>query len=91
MNPKDCSMVCPFSLVSDKKYSVNTYLGDFKGIIKGTFNRYERNKIMFKDIYVWSIVLLDWECEGDPHPDGKPCKIPLYLDLNDKLAFYEIQ
>ena len=43
MNP-DCSMVCSFSLVSDKQYSVNTHLGDFKYIIKGTFNRYERNK-----------------------------------------------
>jgi hypothetical protein len=83
-------MVCSFTLVPDKQYSVNTHLGDFKGIIKGTFNRYERNKIMFKDEYVWSIVLLDWECEGDPHPDGKSCKIPLYLDPIDKLIFYEI-
>lgn len=88
MNLKDCSLVYPFSLIPDKQYSVNTHLGDFKGIIKGTFNRYERNKIMFKDEYVWSIVLLDWECEGDP--DGKPCKIPLYLDPIDKLIFYEI-
>lgn len=88
MSNDSTEMVSPYNLVPDKKYTVKTYVGDFKSIIKGTFNRYETNKI--KDEDVLSIVLIDWFCEGDPHPDRNPCKIPLYLDPNNNLQFYEI-
>lgn len=86
-----CSMVCPFSLVPDKKYSVTTYFDNKLCTIKGTFSRYERNKIMFKNEHVWSIVLLNWNCNELGHPDGNPCRIQLYLDPIDKLEFHEIQ
>lgn len=87
----DCTMVCPFSLIPDKQYSVTTHFDKKLCTIKGTFSRYERNKIMFKDDYVWSIVLLDWICDELGHTYENPCKIQLYLDPIDKLEFYEIK
>jgi hypothetical protein len=80
------SFINPWSLMSGKKYSVNTHLDQWKGTIKGTFSRYEKNKIMSKDEYVWSIVLIDWICDGDKHS----CQADLYLDPIDNLKFYEI-
>jgi hypothetical protein len=86
----DCSMVCPFSLVPDKQYSVTTHFDKKLCTIKGTFSRYERNKIMFKDDFIWSIVIMNWNCDELGHPDGNPCQIQLYLDPIDTLEFYEI-
>ena len=80
------SIVSPFSLVPDKQYTIITQVGDFKSIIKGTFNRYE-SKTIGEDEYI-SIVMIDWEYEGNPYIN----KIPLYLNPNNNnLQFYEIQ
>ena len=86
MSIDSTEMVSPYNLIPDKKYTVKS-VGD-KSIIKGIFSKYENNKI--KDEDVLSIVLIDWCCEGDPHPHRNPCKIPLYLDPNNNLEFYEI-
>lgn len=84
------SFICPFSLVTGKKYSVDTDLGQWKGTINGTFSRYEKNKIMFKEKYVWSIVFMDWWGDGVGYTQETPCQIQLYLDPIDDLKFYEI-
>jgi hypothetical protein len=87
-------MVCPYSLVSGKQYSVDTHLDLWKGIIKGTFSRYEQNKIIGKDEPIWSIVLKDWWGESNRenlYSEVKPCQIQLYLDPIEKLEFYNIQ
>lgn len=78
--------VSPFSLIPDKQYTIITQIGDFKSIIKGTFNRYE-TKTISEDEHI-SIVMIDWEYEGNPYINT----IPLYLNPNNNnLQFYEIQ
>ena len=84
------SFINPWGLVHGKQYSVVTDFDTKLCTIKGTFSRYEQNKIMFKDEFVWSIVIMDWICDELGHPDGNPCKIQLYLDPIDKLEFYKI-
>jgi hypothetical protein len=78
----------PWGLVSGKQYSVNTHLDQWKGTIKGTFSRYEQNKIIDKDEPIWSIVFMDWWGMGDT--EENPCRIQLYLDPIEDLKFYEI-
>ena len=85
------SFINPWGLVSGKKYAVDTQLEWWKGTLKGTFNRYEKNKIMFKDEYVWSIVFLDWWGDGLGYNSETPSKYQIYLDPIDKLKFYEIK
>ena len=80
------SFINPWGLVSRQKYSVITHLDGWKGIMNGTFSRYEKNKIMGKDECVWSIVFMDWICEDEKYR----CQIQLYLDPIDDLKFYEI-
>ncbi len=76
----------PFSLISDKQYIIKTQVGEFKSIIKGTFNRYE-SKIINEEEHI-SIVMIDWEYDGNPYINT----IPLYLSPNNNnLQFYEIQ
>lgn len=85
------SFICPYSLISGKQYSVNTHLDRWKGTIKGTFSRYEKNKIIGE--HVWSIVFMDWWGESNGKGlDTKenPCQIHLYLDPINDLKFYEI-
>lgn len=92
-NQNDSDCISPYNLVTGKKYSVNTSLGQWKGTIKGTFSRYEKNKIIGKDVPV-SIVLMDWwgESNGrDFDTEDNPCRIQLYLDPIENLAFYEIE
>jgi hypothetical protein len=87
------SFINPWGLVSGKQYYVNTHLDQWKGIIKGTFNRYEQNKIIGKDEPIWSIVLMDWWGESNRenlYTQQTPCQIQLYLDPIEKLEFYEI-
>jgi hypothetical protein len=81
--------ICPYSLISGKKYSVNTHLDRWKGTIKGTFSRYEKNKIIGKDEPVWSIVFMDW-WGMDLDTQENPCQTQLYLDPIEDLKFYEI-
>lgn len=86
------SFVDRYLLVVGRQYTVRTQLGNIKCTIKGTFDRYERNKLMFKDEYVLSIVFTDWITQGDT-PDGKPCPInpdDLYFDLIEDLKFFEV-
>jgi hypothetical protein len=73
-----------------KKYDVDTQLEWWKGTLKGTFSRYEKNKIIGKDP-VWSIVFLDWWGDGLGYTSENPCKYQIYLDPIDKLEFYEIK
>ena len=76
----------PFTLIPDKQYIINTEVGEFKSIIKGTFNRYE-SKIINEEEHI-SIVIIDWEYDGNPYINT----IPLYLNPNNNnLQFYEIQ
>jgi len=84
------SFINPWGLVHGKQYSVVTDFDTKLCTIKGTFSRYEQNKIMFKDEFVWSIVIMDWNCDELGHPDGEPCKFQLYLDPIEDLKFYEI-
>lgn len=85
------SFINPWGLVHGKQYSVVTDFDTKLCTIKGTFSRYEQNKIMFKDEFVWSIVIMDWNCDELGHPDGEPCKFQLYLDPIDELKFYDIE
>ena len=80
------SFINPWGLVSGQKYSVNTHLNRWEGTINGTFSRYEKNKIVGKEEFVWSIVFMDWICEDEK----SRCQIQLYLDPIDDLKFYEI-
>jgi len=84
------SFINPWGLVSGKQYSVNTHLDEWKGTIKGTFSRYEQNKIIGKDEPIWSIVFMDWWGDGLGHTSETPCQIQLYLDPIEKLEFHEI-
>jgi hypothetical protein len=84
------SFINPWGLVSGKKYAVDTSLDLWKGIIKGTFSRYEKNKLMGKDEYVWSIVFMDWWGDGLGYSSETPCEIQIYLDPIDHLKFHEI-
>jgi hypothetical protein len=81
--------ICQYSLISGKKYSVNTHLDRWKGTIKGTFSRYEKNKLIGKDEPVWSIVFMDW-WGMDLDTEENPCQTQLYLDPIEDLKFYEI-
>ena len=87
------SFINPWGLVYGKQYYVNTDLDQWKGTIKGTFSRYEQNKITGKDEPIWSIVFMDWWGESNRenlYTEETPCKIQLYLDPIEKLEFYEI-
>jgi len=86
-------MVFPYSLVHGKTYSVNTDIGLGKGTNKGTFSRYEQNKIIGKDEPIWSIVFMEWWGESNRenlHSEEKPCQIQIYLDPIDNLSFHAI-
>ena len=82
------SYICPYSIISGNKYSVTTHFDKKLCTIKGTFSRYEQNKIIGKDEPIWSIVFMDWWGMGDT--EENPCRIQLYLDPIEDLKFYEI-
>lgn len=79
----------PWSLISGKKYYVDTQFGNWKGTIHGTFDRYEQNKIMCKDECIWSIVLTNWWGDGLGYTHDTQCRSEIYLDPIDNLVLCE--